>query len=353
MLKNYKWKRIIIKIYFFSIYIYLFFLERKGNLNNNEKLISILENINIKHFKKSILKYPKLKEIKLNYSGKCGKIFKYKKNNKRDLIMFAYKSTQNDFNSRRGLLIYAVIDSIKKNIPNAKIICFVPENSNISLIIHILKKNNVLIIKEKKFLKMKLVSSRFLYEYKYLKRNIINYDRVIHADLTDIIFFSDIFKTLKPNELIINKECGENSKFGKKGNFILYHPNDIKWFNRSFGENKAIVDIFKRINPMVINGGLIMGDSKQYLQFLDIMKRNFNHKKALYYGYDQMLINVLYYTGKFNKINIKFDLCTQRSCFIPKLKWENNKLYFKNGCSPVLIHKSYPTIQRVKKNYLN
>ena len=113
MLKNYKWKRIIIKIYFFSFYIYLFFLERKVNLNNDEKLISILENINIKHFKKSILKYPKLKEIKLNYSGKCGKIFKYKKNNKRDLIMFAYKSIENDFNSKRGLLIYAVIDSIK------------------------------------------------------------------------------------------------------------------------------------------------------------------------------------------------------------------------------------------------
>ena len=283
-----------------------------------------------------------MKEIKLNYSAKCGQIFKYKKNNKRDLIMFAYKSTKNDFNSKRGLLIYNIIDSIKKNIPNAKIICFIPENSKISFIIQILKKNDVLIIKEKEFLKMHLVSSRFLYEYKYLKKNINNFDRVIHADLTDIFFFSDIFKTLKPNELVINKECGENSIYGKKGNFILNHPNDIKWFNRSFGENKTIVHIFKKINPIVINAGLIMGDSKEYLKFLDIIKKNFNYQKALDYGYDQMLINVLYYTGKFKKINIKFDLCTQRSCFTPKLIWKNKQLYFKNGCSPALIHKSYP-----------
>lgn len=256
--------------------------------------------------------------------------------------MFAYKSTKNDFNSKRGLLIYNIIDSIKKNIPNAKIICFIPENSKISFIIQILKKNDVLIIKEKEFLKMHLVSSRFLYEYKYLKKNINNFDRVIHADLTDIFFFSDIFKTLKPNELVINKECGENSIYGKKGNFILNHPNDIKWFNRSFGENKTIVHIFKKINPIVINAGLIMGDSKEYLKFLDIIKKNFNYQKALDYGYDQMLINVLYYTGKFKKINIKFDLCTQRSCFTPKLIWKNKQLYFKNGCSPALIHKSYP-----------
>jgi hypothetical protein len=155
---------------------------------------------------------------------------------------------------------------------------------------------------------------------------------------------SDIFKTLKPNELIINKECGNYSVFGAKGNFILSHPNDIRWFNRSFGDNKTLVNLFKTINPMVINAGLIMGDSKEYLKFLDILIANFNFTKALDYGYDQMLINVLYYTGKFRNINIKFDLCTQRSCFIPKLIFnrKNKSLYYKNGCSPVLIHKKYP-----------
>jgi hypothetical protein len=78
---------------------------------------------------------------------------------------------------------------------------------------------------------------------------------------------------------------------------------------------------------------------------LDIFKKNLNHIKTLDYGYDQNLINVLFYTGKFDSINIKFDLCTQRSCFMPNLTFnrEDNLIYFKTGCSPVLIHKSYPS----------
>ena len=89
----------------------------------NEYLSSFfLKNVFKYHFKKSIFKYPELNKIKLNYSSKCGELFKYKKNNKRDLVMFAYNSSNFDFNSERSLLIYNVLDSIKKNIPNAKIL---------------------------------------------------------------------------------------------------------------------------------------------------------------------------------------------------------------------------------------
>jgi hypothetical protein len=84
--------------------------------------------------------------------------------------MFAYNFINYKYYSERSLLIYNIIDSIKKNIPNAKIVCFVQNNSNIDLIIQLLKKNNVLIIKRKKFLNMELVSSRFLYEYEFLKK---------------------------------------------------------------------------------------------------------------------------------------------------------------------------------------
>jgi hypothetical protein len=324
-----------------KICLYLFFIC----LFKNEYLSAFLNNVNIYHFKKSIFKYPLLDRIKLNYSSICGELFKYKKNNKRDLVMFAYNSSKIDFNSESSLLIYNVLDSIKKNIPDAKIICFVPKNLKSNIIIEVLQKNNISIIKEMDFQNMSLVSSRFLYEFKYLKKYINYYDRVIHADLTDIFFLSDVFKTLKPNELVINKECGNNSFFGDKGNFLLNHSLNSIWFNRSFGYDKTLVDFLTKINPIIINAGLIMGDSKEYLKFLDIVKANLNYTKALDYGYDQMLINVLYYTGKFNNINIKFDFCTQRSCFMPNLIFnkEDKKLYFKTGCSPVLIHKSYPS----------
>lgn len=336
-------KKIKICLVLFLNYLIIKYVE--SNLEYYDFQLPILDNVNITFIKIFNLKYPKLNEIKLNYSGKCGHIFKYGENNKRDLVMFSYKPRNSIYYLKRSLMIYIVIDSIKRNIPNAKIICFIPRNSKNDFVIKILKKNNVLIIKEKDLINLQLVSSRFLYEYKYLKKNINCFDRVIHSDLTDIFFFSDIFKTLNLNELIMNKECGKESAFGDKGNFILGHKNDIKWFNRSFGDNKNIVKLFKKINPMVINAGLIMGDSKEYLKFLDIMIKNFNYTKALDYGYDQMLINVLYYTGKFKKVNIKFDSCTQRSCFVPNLKFNRTtrKLYFKNGCSPALIHKRYPS----------
>lgn len=88
-----------------------------------------------------------------------------------------------------------------------------------------------------------------------------------------------------------------------------------------------------------------MDDSKEYLKFLGIVKSNINFTKTSDYGYDQMLINVLFYTGKFENINIKFDLCTQRICFMQNLIFnkEDKKLSFEDGCSPVVIHKSYPS----------
>ena len=268
MLKKYIFKKIKLKSFLFLfLIIFNIFMIKK---------IQIINNFNINHFKSSILKYPKLNEIKLNFFDKCGQIFNYK------------------YYSERSLLIYNIIDSIKNNIPNAKIVCFVQKNSNNDLIIKLLRKNNALIIKRKKFLNMELVSSRFLYEYEFLKKNINSYDRVIHADLTDIVFLSDIFRTLKSNELIMNKECGINSYLGEKGTLILNDTSNKEWLITSFGNNKTLLDIFKKINPVVINAGLIMGDSKEYLKFLDIMIKNFNYIKASNYGYDQILLNVLF-----------------------------------------------------------
>ena len=64
----------------------------------HEYLSLIFKNVNIYHFKQSIFKYPILDKIKLNYSSKCSELFKYKKNNNRDLVMFAYNSSKIDVN---------------------------------------------------------------------------------------------------------------------------------------------------------------------------------------------------------------------------------------------------------------
>ena len=81
---------VVVQLFFIYICLFLIILALylKIDLNYFKKLFQVHENENLSHFEKSILIYPKLDEINLNYSGKCGEIFKYKKNNKRDLVFF-------------------------------------------------------------------------------------------------------------------------------------------------------------------------------------------------------------------------------------------------------------------------
>jgi hypothetical protein len=105
--------------------------------------------------------YPKHENLILNYSGKCGEIFKYKKNSNRDLIIFSYKYEFSfKYRNIKNLVINS-LDSIKKSMPNVKIICFIPKNSKYSLIKNILKKYNVNTILFEKYKEMHIVNSRF------------------------------------------------------------------------------------------------------------------------------------------------------------------------------------------------
>ena len=97
-----------------------------------------------------------------------GKFLNIKKTTKEIWFFFSYKYNKNYL--ERSYLIYNVIDSFKKNIPNAKIVCFVQEDSYTSLVVQLLQKNNVSIIIEKNILEMEIANSRFLYEYEYLKK---------------------------------------------------------------------------------------------------------------------------------------------------------------------------------------
>ena len=123
MLKICKLKKIKYKICICLFLLYLIsFLKR--NLNYIAKIFRVHKNVNLSHFEKSNLIYPKLDEIKLNYSGKCGEIFKYKQNNKRDLVFFSYKYTK--YYLQRSYLIYNVIDSFKEKYTKRKNSLFCP-----------------------------------------------------------------------------------------------------------------------------------------------------------------------------------------------------------------------------------
>jgi hypothetical protein len=114
--------------------------------------------------------YPKAKNFKLNYNNKCGEIFKYKPNNKKDLVILAYEFQNRDFrhNLFIEIAIGKVLDSYKNSIPNAYFICFVPKKSINTKIVKEIKKYNIEII-EISNSNEHITNRRFIETYKYLK----------------------------------------------------------------------------------------------------------------------------------------------------------------------------------------
>ena len=118
--------------------------------------------------------FPNVNLFKPNFNGKCGKYFKYKSNNKKDLVIFAYDCFKKNY-IRNNLLFmkYAVrnvLESLNYSIPNAHIIYFVTKKSKKN-VVSILKEFNVEIIEIKD---QHIVNRRFLEAYIYLKKIKIN-----------------------------------------------------------------------------------------------------------------------------------------------------------------------------------
>lgn len=85
-------------------------------------------------------------------------------------------------------------------------------------------------------------------------------------------------------------------------NVIFYFQQTKKWFNQSYIINnnnieldlKLIKNIGKnKLNPQVINGGIIFGGTKKVIKFLKIFNKYINPSKANDFGYDQVLITLL------------------------------------------------------------
>ena len=107
-----------------------------------------------------------------------------------------------------------------------------------------------------------------------------------------------------------------------------------------------------KINPDVINGGIIFGGIKKVIQLLKIFIEYVNPNKAKDFGYDQVLFTLLVSKKKFDSIGLKLEHCTQRICFWLDVKYNLNTtkiIYRQNLCSPIVLHKSIPINWKNKK----
>ena len=291
--------------------------------------------------------YPGYNNLQLNYEKKCSKYFKYKNNSKRDIVIFAYtyRPEKNFFQ-----VFDIIIDSFKHSVPRAIIASVIPQKDKNSNGAKLLKKYGIKLIPFELNEDYSIVTSRYIAIYNFLKNNSNIYQRVFLSDIDDVFMFRDIFSTFNEEEIIINKQC---VKFESEDCNRLF-PIDEGWYIESYITNanntekdlELIKDIGKdKINPQVINGGIIFGGTKKVIQFLKIFNEYINPNKAKYFGYDQVLITLLVSKKKFDSIGLKLEQCTQRICFWPDVKYNLNTtkvIHRENFCSPIILHKSIP-----------
>ena len=291
--------------------------------------------------------YPGYDKLILNYKNKCSKYFKFRKNSRKDIVIFAYtyRPEKNFFQ-----VFNNIIDSFKHSVPNAQIASVIPYKHINSEGAKLLEKYGIQLIPFKGYEDYSIVTSRYIAIYDFLKNNTNKYKKVFLSDIDDVYMFRDIFSTFDENEIIINKQC---FKFESDDCNLLF-PIDEKWFIESYitNSNNTIKDLelIKNIgknetNPQVINGGIIFGGIKKVIQFLKIFNEYINPEKAKFFGYDQVLITLLVSKKKFDSIGLKLEPCTQRVCFWLDVKYNLNTtkiIYRENMCSPIVLHKSIP-----------
>jgi hypothetical protein len=291
--------------------------------------------------------YPGYNNLQLNYEKECSKYFKYKKNSKKDIVIFAYtyRPEKNFFQ-----IFDIIIDSFKHSVPKAIIATVIPQKDRNSEGTKLLKKFGIKLIPFEYYEEYNIVTSRYIAIYNFLKNNSNIYERVFLSDIDDVVMFEDIFSTFNEEEIIINKQC---VKFNSEDCHKLF-PIDERWYNESYIANdnntekdlELMKDIGKdKINPDVINGGIIFGGIKKVIQFLKIFNEYINPSKSKYFGYDQVLITLLVSKKKFDSIGLKLEQCTQRICFWSDVKYNLNTtkiIYKESTCSPIVLHKSIP-----------
>ena len=341
----------IIKIIFLNVFITILFIknihfenpiQKKKETDINEKFADALYS-----HKEATGRYPGYDNLQLNYENECSKYFKYRKNSKMDIVIFAYTYRP----EKQFFRVFDnIIDSFKHSVPRATIASVIPKKDINSEGASTLRKYGVKLIPFEGYENYNIVTSRYIAIYDFLKNNQYQYKKVFLSDIDDVYMFRDIFSTFNEDEIIINKQC---HKFESEDCHLLF-PIDERWFNRSFKVNnnntnkdlELIKNIGKNeINPHIINGGIIFGGIKKVIKFLKIFNEYINPSKAIDFGYDQVLITLLVTKKKFDSIGLKLEHCTQRICFWLNVKYNMNTtkiIYRQNMCSPIVLHKSIP-----------
>ena len=282
--------------------------------------------------------FPGIDLDNFNFKGKCGTIFKYQSASSRDLILFSHKHTSQWKTNKKEILFS--LSLIRKVLPQVSISILtfgqLPND-----FIEICEIFQVKIIQSNEYSEWNPVNARIPMALKYLKEHENDFDRVAWSDLRDIYILNDIFSTIEMNEIVWMAECSSDTfclKHTLHG--IKRHFTWVLWF---FGFKEAMK--LTTIESTTLNGGFGIGGIKKMIQLLTIWNDHIEMKNIKQWGYDQTLLNWLFYNDYFKTIDITLDKCTQRMCFAPLLSINKKLKTFELKdvqCAPIVFHKDFP-----------
>jgi hypothetical protein len=202
--------------------------------------------------------------------------------------------------------------------------------------------NNFLNEKMLRFSIMPLVNSRYFLAAKYLESLPVD-QSVIFCDGRDLIFQRsprEIFKEFFDSEKSSVQLCNENYLNVKSGltHRINTSPLNLKWIS-SIGSSFILEETV--INNSVINGGFLMGQSRQLLDVLEGVSRIMEKSKELYISQlDQSALNIYQWGNTASITNVRengvlvFNMCS----LIPGklLELSDGKLYLDGILIPIV-----------------
>ncbi|GAB1218895.1 hypothetical protein ENUP19_0008G0019 [Entamoeba nuttalli] len=326
-----------------SIIVFLLFnLIRFTPFDINQKLQSSYERTNgINQFEHPTYVDSLFNMTQFNYSGECGKVFKYKANNKRDLLLFASSFDDPQRWSKMKESSQHIMALTDSALPRATKLLLLLGDAPTSTFEEEINTYGIEVVKVKYELPVATaVVQRIFAEKNFLEENKHKYDRVIIADFRDVLIFNDAFATFSSNDLILLMEC---LSFNSTEHCVtLNEKTNKKWMNEGYGEE--ISKKFAEKNEILMNGGLFLGGINKIIELLTIQINNLNKNKMMLWGQDQATLNYIHLTGQLNHLNITKDYCTQRMCFAESFTGYYDKIKKRittksTGCSPVIRHK--------------
>ncbi|EDR22522.1 hypothetical protein EDI_157710 [Entamoeba dispar SAW760] len=310
-------------------------------VNQSNKGIRLNKEIIMKQKIRSTYKDKLLDLSHFNYDEECGKPFKYKPNNKRDLLIYGgYFPDKQKWLKQREVIINTL--SINQNgIPNATKILLLCGEAPEANFTSLMNSKGVEVVPVKSDLLYNGAVLRFIVIQKYLEENKEKYDRVFVADLRDVFFFADGFATFSDRQLYLSYECTRNNR-GILRCFTLDIRVNKRWMSDSVG--KDVAELYAANKTRIINSGTIFGGTEKVLQLLQIYTSQFDYQRVHIWGYDQSLLNHMYFAGYFNSLNVTMATCDQMFCFDMRNGCYYNKKeksLFVRGtkCSPIIRHK--------------